>query len=226
MTAECDAARDAEREVVAIDLVQPPTAVDALFELLDERERVHAAARRGDDARRRYVVAHGALRTLLARRLGDEPAALRYRTVCAVCGSREHGRPELDGAGELSFSLSHSHDVAVVAVAPEPVGVDVEVVRERRYLDGVARRIMDDAAFATWSRLADPGDQLVEFLATWTAKEAVSKRRGVGLARPLRDVDTTATTTWRDWPPGCITSVSPAAPGDWPRTTFAAISPL
>lgn len=209
------------REVIAVDLRVPAATVDAMHATLDAREREHAAARH-DDARRRYVVAHGALRAVLAERTGADARTITYRRQCAVCGSREHGRPELVHDGELSFNLSHSGDVAVIAIAPERVGVDVEVVRDRRYRDEVARRIMRDDEFEAWSALA-PADRTEAFLCAWTAKEAYLKHLGVGITRALRDVQPSGTTTWAGWPAGCVTTVAigAAAAAAWERTAFA-----
>jgi 4'-phosphopantetheinyl transferase len=199
----------------SIDLRQDGRAVERLSVVLDARERAVAAAR-GDDASRRYVVAHGALRGILGELTGAEPSSLRYRYTCAVCGSHEHGRPELltDLGPGPSFSLSHSGDVAVVAVAvaSQQVGVDVEVVRARRYLDQVARRTLRDDEYARWRSVA--GDErVVAFLRSWTAKEAYLKMLGVGLTRSLRETPTRDAQTWPDWPRGCVTSVVAAPPG-------------
>jgi 4'-phosphopantetheinyl transferase len=131
-----------------------------------------------------------------------------------VCGSHEHGRPALAAEDAPSFSLSHSADVAVVAVAPERVGADVETVRERRYLDRVARRTLTADEFARWSALPEP-DQLVEFLRAWTAKEAYLKMLGVGLTRALRDVPTHDASTWPDWPAGAVASVVTTTPREF-----------
>jgi 4'-phosphopantetheinyl transferase len=204
-----------DRVCYAIDLAagvpEEPRELDAsLFALLDDRETRHADSRRLPEARRRYVVAHATLRLLLAHHLGVETAAVRYRHNCAVCGSHEHGRPELDGFDdEWSFSLSHSSNVGVIAIARDPVGVDVEVVRPRRALERVARRVLADEDFAAWSTLVEPHRTLA-FLRAWTAKEAYLKRLGVGITRGLRDAPSTATQTWDDWPPHCVCSVSAA----------------
>jgi 4'-phosphopantetheinyl transferase len=201
----------------SIDLRQEARVVERLSTVLDTRERGTADAR-SDDARRRYVVAHGALRMILGERVGVAPSSLGYQYTCAVCGSHEHGRPELSpefARGLLpSFSLSHSGDVAVVAVAiaGERVGVDVEVVRARRYLDRVAQRTLRDDEFARWQALTDE-DRVVAFLRSWTAKEAYLKMLGVGLTRALRETPTHDAQTWADWPAGCITSVVAAPPG-------------
>jgi 4'-phosphopantetheinyl transferase len=203
-----------ERVCYAVGLDPDARAVEELWGLLDPRERAHADARR-DDARRRYVVAHGELRRILAEHTAATPETIAYAFLCGVCGSREHGRPSLapNDANNTapSFSLSHSGDVAVVAVAGEPIGADVERVRPRRYLDAVARRILRDDEFARWAALAGD-EQLVAFLRVWTAKEAYLKLLGVGITRALRDVDVQGARTWPDWPDGCVTSVAAAGP--------------
>ncbi|MDQ1522053.1 MAG: 4-phosphopantetheinyl transferase, partial [Actinomycetota bacterium] len=166
---------------------------------LDTRERAYRDARR-TDAARRYVVAHGALREILGALVAADPATLRYKHTCAVCGSHEHGRPELAGiAGAPSFSLSHSGDVAVVAVSTEQVGADVEVVRARRYLDRIAQRTLRADEYSRWESLRDD-EQVAAFLRSWTAKEAYLKMLGVGLTRALREIPTHDAQTWLDWP--------------------------
>jgi 4'-phosphopantetheinyl transferase len=214
----------ADRVCSAVDLDAEPAVVDWLAPFLDERERGHADARQGV-ARTRYVVAHGALRVLLAERLGTEPAAIQYRYSCAVCGSREHGRPEIAAArAGVSFSLSHSGDVGVVAIAPESVGVDVEVVRARRHGERVAERIMSVHDYARWRSLA-AAERPRAFLREWTAKEAYLKLLGVGITRALRDVHAAPVRTWDDWPSGCVTSIcvaSEEALAGFTRAVFAA----
>jgi phosphopantetheinyl transferase len=207
-----------DRVCYAIDLAagvpdQSEMVEPSLIALLDDREARHADDRRLPAARRRYVVAHATLRLVLAYHLGIEPRLVRYRHTCAVCGSQEHGRPELDGYdGEWSFSLSHSADVAVIAVAREQVGVDVEVVRPRRALERVARRVFPDDEYERWCTLVEP-QRTRAFLQAWTAKEAYLKRLGVGITRGLRDAPSIATQTWDDWPPHCVCSVSVAGEG-------------
>src|SRR5687767_8269622 len=75
-----------------------------LEETLSDEEREHASRLRFEELRRRYVVAHGFLRTVLAGYLRCAPEAVRV-----VPG--QHGKPEL-AAGTLRFNLSHSGDVA------------------------------------------------------------------------------------------------------------------
>jgi 4'-phosphopantetheinyl transferase len=108
-------------------------------------------------------------------------------------------------------SLAHSREVVVVAIAAARVGVDVEVVRPRRLLERLARRTLDADALASWCALPD-GARLGAFVAAWTSKEAYLKAIGVGLVRPLRDVDA-APAGWTglvlpDAVPGCVVAVA------------------
>lgn len=152
-----------------------PGALDPLDE--EEHRRVASFVRRTD--RDRYAVAHLALRTELAARLGTVPGDVPLtRADCPVCGG-PHGRPAVEG-DPLHFSLSHAGDLVLLAFAPVPVGADVEehpsvstvteVIgtlhpREVRELDALpeARR---PAAFTR----------------CWTRKEAYLKGLGTGLA--------------------------------------------
>ena len=170
-----------------IDLDQPLAVVDSLRAHLDEAEVLAAAARTDDTIRNRYVVAHGALREILAARLGATPEAVVISRQCARCGDPNHGKPEIPGSA-LSFSLSHSQSVAVVAVVTGArVGVDIEVLRPRARLDALARRVLSPEEHAVWLD-HPPTARLRAFLERWTAKEAFLKATGTGIAVPLQDV--------------------------------------
>lgn len=103
--------------------------------------------------------AHGALRGVLSRYLGEDPAAIELR-------SGERGKPMLaDPDAALRFNLSHSGGLVLIAVCRDrEVGVDVQRMRKRR------------------GRERSP-----EFFAQWTRREAIAKCHGVGLWAPLPD---------------------------------------
>ena len=148
------------------------------------------AARLDDGAlhvwRLRYDPRHrrAPLRDLLGAYLG-----LPAEAVELVDGP--YGRPALRPAqaGMLDFNWSHSGDCALVAlgrhVAP---GIDVERRRERpRGLD-LARRYFSPAE-ARWLASCAPERRDEAFLALWTAKEAVLKALGRGLAFGLHRLE-------------------------------------
>lgn len=144
--------------------------------LLDETEKARAERFLDPVARRRYVIRHGWLRTVLGRRLGRRPAALAFAT-------NAYGKPGL--ADGPRFSLSRSHAYAMLAVGGDAeVGCDIE-----RRDSGFARAGLAEHFFTPReaARLAalPPGAGLVAFFACWTCKEAFVKARGLGLQLPL-----------------------------------------
>ncbi|MBG0813134.1 4'-phosphopantetheinyl transferase superfamily protein [Planomonospora sp. ID82291] len=149
-----------------------------------ERERARAFARAVD--RRRYVVAHAALRSVLGGVCGVPAARVGLSPDPA-------GRPrlDLDLGGDrpaLDFNLSHSDGWALIAVAPEGRRVGADVERVRGDLDPLA---MADRLYrpeeAARLRAAAPDAALAGYFRLWTAKEAFVKATGGGLAR-LGDV--------------------------------------
>jgi 4'-phosphopantetheinyl transferase len=203
--------------VWTVDLDQPRAVLDALRAYLDPDEVLAAAARTNDVVRNRYVVAHGALRSILATRLGIAPEAVVISRRCARCGDATHGKPAVvpaaDGPGseDLAFSLSHSQSFAVIAVVSGArVGVDIEVERPRPRLDALAARVLGSEEYADWLDL-EPSAQLRGFLRCWTAKEAYLKAIGAGITLPLRDVPVEPegwTVTSFPSPPGTVARVA------------------
>ena len=117
------------------------------------------------------------LRALLAAYLGIEAQRL-------ILADDAYGRPMLGAAhGQaLGFNWSHSGPHALVAlgrhVAP---GIDIEVQRARPRALEIARRFF--TAEEADALAALPSDQRsAAFLDLWTAKEAVLKALGRGLA--------------------------------------------
>lgn len=96
----------------------------------------------------------------------------------------EHGRPRLPDAiaGGLDFNWSHSGGGALVVlgrgIAP---GVDVECRRDRPRALDIARRYFHPAE-AAWLESLPSTAQGDAFLSLWTAKEAMLKALGRGIA--------------------------------------------
>jgi len=162
-------------------------AIRALASLLDDEERAKAARFHFEADRRRCIVARGALRTLLARRLGRDARALRF-----VYGPQ--GKPALEG-GELEFNVSHSGDCVAVAIADgSPIGLDVECPKPMSDRVALAERFFAAEEADVVKRAAADG-AAAAFYSIWTAKESVIKAAGGGLSieldsfvvTPLRD---------------------------------------
>ncbi len=93
-----------------------------------------------------------------------------------------HGRPELAGPPSLRFNWSHCGERAVVALARNvQPGIDLERLRPRPRALALAQRFFAPAEAAALAAL--PNDELARaFLSRWTAKEAVLKALGRGIA--------------------------------------------
>ena len=157
----------------------------------DERER--ADAYRFAQDRRRFMVARGLLRWLLARYLGDAPDE-----VCLCYGPR--GKPELSrrrGGHPLRFNCSRSRGQALFALTRgRRIGVDLETVRPIPEARQIAERWFtpaERAALATvWSNRHDEA-----FMRLWTLKEAFVKALGDGIADGLERMEVAMS-------PGCV----------------------
>jgi 4'-phosphopantetheinyl transferase len=182
-------------QVVAVDLALPAAAVARLDAMLPTAER---------SVRPEVRVLRATTREVLAERLGVAAHAVEVSRRCRHCGHPTHGKPGLVGAPEVSFSVSRSGTIGVIAVAAHgvTVGVDIEQVRPRANLAGLAVRTLGPEALAAW-RAAPETEQLTRFLAAWTAKEAYLKAIGTGITVPLREV--------------------PEQPAGWSVTHFAVV---
>ncbi|MGH8778244.1 4'-phosphopantetheinyl transferase family protein [Paraburkholderia sp.] len=169
----------ADVEVWRVPVPTDPAALVPLHGSVDDAERERAGRYRQFADRARFLAARVALRTLLAGRIGEAPHALRFTTG-------RYGRPALDGYPALSFNVSHAGEHALIAIsAGRVVGVDIERVDRaldwRPLADLVCtpdeRRALDSSATA---------QQLSGFLLSWTAKEALLKALGLGIAEGLQ----------------------------------------
>jgi 4'-phosphopantetheinyl transferase len=170
--------RPGEVQLWKVRVPRDARAVGDALERLAPGERAWARRLRVADARARFVVARAALRALLGAYLGRPPRRIEI-------DPGPDGKPALRaraGAVPLHFSVSHSGSLALLAFSSDgPVGVDVEWERElpnalplaERFFSPRERRAVQAARSAERSRV---------FLSVWTAKEAVLKARGDGLA--------------------------------------------
>jgi 4'-phosphopantetheinyl transferase len=125
-------------------------------------------------AARRYVVARGILRNLLAGFTGSDARKLRFNYGVS-------GKPSLADRDDIHFNISHSADLGLFAFSPDrPIGVDVENERPVRRLLDVAQRFMTEDELRT---LADtPEDKRnAAFLRSWVVREARLKAEGKGV---------------------------------------------
>ena len=145
----------------------------------------------------RHADGHAPLLALLARYLGGEPSDIHLAVG-------EHGRPRFDPAPDpaLDFNWSHSGNHAVVVLARHVApGIDLERLRERSNALPLAQRFFHPGEAAMLAALP-VAQRSTAFLELWTAKEAVLKATGRGIAFGLHRLrvarDTPLRLAWLD----------------------------
>lgn len=172
-----------------VDLDVPEPVRRRCARWLDREEQERAARLPSARQRGRFVVAHGALREILAAWVNCSPRSLRF-----VRGP--HGKPALDTprhARGVEFNLSHSEAFALVAVSRRgPVGVDLEYWRRPLAVERMAQRVFSLAERSELAALPGPARQEAFYLG-WTRKEAYVKAVGRGVYRGFGGVEVTLT---------------------------------
>jgi 4'-phosphopantetheinyl transferase len=143
----------------------------------DERARAERFLRPADGIR--YAATRIALRQAIGAYLGVEPARL--------CFSYDDvGRPAvIDAPMGFDFNVSHSGDFAMIAWSgTRRVGTDIESKRERLDWRTLAKTVFGPHDHMIVKALP-PHAQPDAFFDVWTAKEALLKAIGVGIAGGL-----------------------------------------
>lgn len=166
-------------------LDQPAGRVRQLAQTLSEEERMRAEHFHFEQDRKRFIVGHGVLRTIIGLYLGTEPSLLQF------CYG-PHGKPYLAerfSEGTLRFNLAHSHELALYAFTRgREIGVDLEYIRYMPDVEQIAASFFSARENAVLHAL--PTSQKQEaFFNCWTRKEAYIKAIGNGLAQPLDKFD-------------------------------------
>lgn len=170
-------------------LDEPAESVTALQEnflrTLDDDERVRASRFHFEKDRRRFVLARGFLRALLARYLQTTPEEVSF-------SYGPYGKPALSGEREsLRFNASHSHELALFAFVQEhEIGVDVEYIKRDLMTEEIAQHFFSAAEIRSLSTLPE-AEKTAAFFRCWTRKEAYIKAFGSGLSHPLDKFDVT-----------------------------------
>ncbi|QKW23078.1 4'-phosphopantetheinyl transferase superfamily protein [Kitasatospora sp. NA04385] len=181
------AARDAAAavdvvEVWSIPTDQPPDVVHRLYGLLGAEERERADRARDPRQGERFAVARGAVRLLVAARLGTAPADLAWRYG-------PHGKPApvLPASAEpIRVNWSGSGALALLALAVgRRVGADVERLARPAVGARIARRHFPPADAALVLAAPTPADGADRFTRLWCRREACVKVHGGRLAQGL-----------------------------------------
>ncbi len=162
--------------------------------LLSVTERERASRLRRGRSRTQYIATQCMLRRLLGEYLGLSPQSVELKRTSA-------GKPFVDPRHDstLNFNVSHSGGWALIAMARgREIGVDLEAHRALDAMSLARRFFCEHEAL----RLADIDEDMrnSRFFDLWTAKEALVKAMGTGIAGTLKrfEVDTEPAMGWRD----------------------------
>src|SRR5215510_2815856 len=122
--------------------------VEPFAQILSGDEMSRAARFHFERDRRRFVVARGWLRTLLAGYLAATPGDLRFQYG-------EFGKPQLADAADLRFNLSHADERVLCAVTRgHDVGVDLERIHAVPEMDEIVTRVFSRREQAAYRSVA------------------------------------------------------------------------
>ncbi len=163
--------QESQVSVWSISLKQPAPIVEKLKSFLPHEERKQ---------RECWVVAHGALQTILRHTLKT--------TQPLEFSKNKNGKPFLKESA-LEFNLSHSHDMALVAVSKKiPVGIDIEKIKPNKNIQNIATRFFS-AREADQIGALSSSEQLTAFYTCWTRKEALIKAKGTRFSSKTQNSD-------------------------------------
>ncbi|MFD6992095.1 4'-phosphopantetheinyl transferase family protein [Streptomyces sp. NPDC059943] len=156
-------------------------SLEPVASLLDIRERERAARIRDRLSADRYVLTHGAVRTILG-------GYLRIAGCTVHWSAGRHGKPVFDGPlSHWQWSLSRSAEHALLAVClSAPVGVDIERVDEQTPAVALAARFLPLDEAASVAAQETPHAARVAYHRLLSRKEACVKASGGRLLDGLR----------------------------------------
>ncbi len=151
------------------------------YAILSSDEQARADRFRVTHARQQYIMAHAALRSLLADYQQSLASDLHF-----IEGKK--GKPVLDTGhhpAPLHFNLSHSGGYALLGLCRDhSLGVDIEQQNDIRDTSGLIKRFFAPVEIRLLEELS--GTALLDrFYRLWTCKEALLKAEGVGVAGGL-----------------------------------------
>lgn len=115
---------------------------------------------------RKFLIAHGELRTRIALTLNTHPefVSLMYSETGKL----------FEKSGAINFSISHTDDIIYFAIADKNIGIDCEKMIDRDF-DKIARFIFSNEIANDIVNENDWEQKRLKFYNKWTEKEALVK---------------------------------------------------
>lgn len=162
-----------------------------LRQLLSPHDRARVARMTLPEAREQLICSHGLVQALLAGYLnlpaGDVPMQIGAGGKPSVAATTNRD--------SVRFNLSHTdHGIVMAFARGREVGVDVETLHRTVRADEVSERFFHADEVARLKAVPE-GQRHGQFMRYWTAKEAVLKATGQGLAGSLARCCVTAAPT-------------------------------
>lgn len=164
-------------DIWSVDLAFDSAALQFFLRTLSAQELAKLAGFKSQQQANRYLAVRGVLRQILAGYLYVEPTSLIFEV-------NAYGKPYLANRS-LFFNISHSNDCLLVAVSDfDSIGVDIELIKSRSNLLGLAKRCFSADELNFWCSLPGGSRERV-FYQLWVRKEAFVKAVGRGIALGL-----------------------------------------
>jgi len=162
----------------------PTHLCDSFRAILSDQERCQANAFRAEEHAREYILAHAALRFVLAECVDLAPSAVVFQAI----PGHKPSLPAANNQRNLRFNLSHTQGAALVGVTVgREIGVDIEHRRPITDLERLAEDVLSPQEIRLWGEQA-PSQRNATFYRIWTRKEAYLKATGMGLFRTPQKV--------------------------------------
>lgn len=144
--------------------------------ILSDSEKKRYAAFKSQDAALIYLQGHSAARHLAANYTGKKPQKLEFATAL-------EGKPFFPCTPQLHFNISHSGGEVFIIFSCDPVGFDIEKNSRKADFTKLAKRYFQAREMELMNDSLKP--ESIAFLELWTAKEAMLKLLGIGIAAGL-----------------------------------------
>lgn len=160
----------------------PPDEIAALSAQLSSPEQERFKAITHPRRQAEYLLGHTALRQLAAKILkinSDQLPLVFVEGMKPIIQGLPVDRP-------LFVSLTHSHEKGAVVAAPFPIGIDLEIIRERTYLNEIVAREFSAAEAQNFETVTETHLRIEKFAAHWALKEALYKAASFSYADVFR----------------------------------------